>query len=205
MPILDLPADPIAASLPATGEVIVFDLEFTAWDGSLARGWSEPWEWREVIHIGAVRCDAADDYRELESFEVFVRPRRNPRLSAYITALTGITDDDLDRRGVDFSSALAAFMAFCRPDTPLMMNGKDAQILCENCMLEGIDIPFPRTRASNLRPLLIQATGLPHETLISSELPRLLSLPPQPEKHTGLDDARAIVAALRHLRSLGRL
>ena len=37
------------------GEFVLFDLEFTAWEGSLERGWSEPWEAREIIQIGAVR------------------------------------------------------------------------------------------------------------------------------------------------------
>ena len=38
-------------------KLIVFDLEFTAWEGSLARHWLAPGEFKEVVQIGAVRLD----------------------------------------------------------------------------------------------------------------------------------------------------
>ena len=39
-------------------EVVVFDTEFTAWQGSMERGWSGPGEHKEIVQIGAVLLDA---------------------------------------------------------------------------------------------------------------------------------------------------
>ena len=37
------------------GGMVVMDLEYTAWEGSLERGWSKPGEAREIIQIGDVK------------------------------------------------------------------------------------------------------------------------------------------------------
>ena len=36
-------------------EIVVCDLEYTAWAGSLQRGWSDPGEHREIVQIAAIR------------------------------------------------------------------------------------------------------------------------------------------------------
>ena len=38
---------------PSFGTVTIFDTEFTAWEGSQDRNWSEPWEAVELVEIGA--------------------------------------------------------------------------------------------------------------------------------------------------------
>ena len=75
---------------PAEGFVAV-DLKYTSWEGSLERGWSRPHEHREVVQIGAVRLDAGNGFAEVDALDVLVRPQRNPVLSEYFVALTGIT------------------------------------------------------------------------------------------------------------------
>ena len=45
--------------LPESGALTVFDLEFTAWECSMASHWLRPGEFKEVVQIGAVRLDAA--------------------------------------------------------------------------------------------------------------------------------------------------
>eukprot|EP01052_Picozoa_sp_SAG31_P000560 SAG31_NODE_16_length_36206_cov_27.355728_29_plen_221_part_00 len=104
--------------LPA--EFVLWDTEFTAWEGSWKRGWSEDWEHREIICIAAIRVrwDAVDNggggggtkpaLRPLGRFSLFVRPHVNAELSDYITALTGITQADVDG-GVELVPALESF------------------------------------------------------------------------------------------------
>ena len=36
-------------------QIIIFDTEFTAWEGSAQRNWSFDWEYREIIQIAAVK------------------------------------------------------------------------------------------------------------------------------------------------------
>jgi hypothetical protein len=57
--------------------ITVFDLEYTAWECSMARQWMTPGEYREVVQIGAVKLDA-DTFAEVDAFDVLVRPRINP-------------------------------------------------------------------------------------------------------------------------------
>jgi len=91
--------------------IVIFDLEFTAWEGSVASRWSRPGEYTEVVQIGAVKL-AADSLKELDSFEMLVKPRINPKLSDYLVALTGITNERLEAFGVDFITAYRAFLDF---------------------------------------------------------------------------------------------
>ena len=70
------------------GRAVVFDLEFTAWEGSMANRWSRPGEFTELVQIGAVRVDARTFAVEAE-MDVLVKPRLNPVLSEYFVQLTG--------------------------------------------------------------------------------------------------------------------
>ena len=71
-------------------QITIFDLEYTAWECSMARSWLTPGEFREVVQIGAVKLDA-DSFAAQAEFEVLVRPRFNPVLSPYFEKLTGIS------------------------------------------------------------------------------------------------------------------
>lgn len=182
----------------------MLDLEYTAWEGSAARGWSAPGEHREVIQIGAVRLDAGRAFEERGAFDCLVRPRINPSLSAYITALTGITDDAIAADGVAFEAALARLLDFIGDD-PAAANGTDGDVLCGNCELVGAPIPAPILRIANARGSLSRALGLPPAEVVSSTLPQLVGAKQTEGAHTGLGDARAIATALRVLRADGKL
>src|SRR4051812_45213359 len=92
-------------------DLTVFDLEFTAWECSMASRWLRPGEFKEVVQIGAVRLDGTS-FQILDEFEILVRPRINGDLSAYFENLTGITGAMLEERGVDFAEAYPRFLAF---------------------------------------------------------------------------------------------
>ncbi len=188
---------------PTSGALVIVDLEWTAWEGSLGRGWSEPWEFREIIAIGGVRVDAAT-FETLAEFEVFVRPLKNPSLSAYIVRLTGITDGVLAECGLSFSDALDRFRTFVG-DAAVVANGSDGTVLRENCVLNSIPFPFEEDRVLSIRRALEQATGLPSEEIVSAELPVRLGFGSPADRHGALADARAITASLVLLRSQGAI
>ena len=189
--------------LPRSGGMVVFDLEWTAWEGSLARSWSGPGEYREVIQIGAVRLDAVR-FERLAVFDRLVRPVRNPILSDYITRLSGLTNERVLAEGVTLEAALAEFAAFVG-DWQMWCNGGDAAVLRENCALQAIACPFDTEHIGNVRPLLAHVTGLPASRLVSCELPELLGIGRSRERHTGAGDAIAIETALAALRASGLL
>ena len=192
---------PALQTWPSAGRVVIFDLEWTAWEGSLACNWSRPGEYRELIQIGAVRLDASM-FKEIESFELLVKPERNPKLSSYISSLTGITDERVSEEGVSFSAALTLFGEFIDADRALY-NGGDARVLEENCELRDMPYPWSTDRCANIRPALERVTGLRGQDLVSSNLPALLGCGQGFARHSGLGDARAIAQALEALRARG--
>jgi len=193
------------AGFPEHGSIVVFDLEITAWEGSLARNWSGPGEYMEVVQIGAVKLDAAMPMAERDSFEILVRPQKNPVLSDYFTALTGISNADLEREAVGFAEALAAFRAFVGDAGTVLSNGADWSDLVQNAEWAGVEWPFPPGLFANVRDAIAGALGVANREAVSSGLPARLGLEELPDAHTGLGDSRAIAAALRHLRAGGRL
>ena len=67
---------------------IIYDLEATCWLGRPPKGYNE------IIEIGAVRIN---EYGEtIGSFESFVRPTVNPKLSGFCKRLTSIKQEQVD-------------------------------------------------------------------------------------------------------------
>lgn len=173
-------------------QFVVYDLEYTSWDGAQARNWSGPGECREIVQIGAIRLD--QDFCEIDSLDILVRPRRNPVLSSYFVALTGIAQSRVNQYGIDAESALDRLLEFSSDDLWLLSNGIDAEVLAENCTLLGRRNPFVgRTR--DVHGLLLSASGRTH--LTSAELPDIFGLPSAGRGHTALADARNVAATLR--------
>ncbi len=177
---------------------VVFDLEYTAWQGSRERGWSGPGELREIVQIGAVRLDPRDGWRETAALDLLVRPRVNPRLSVYFVALTGIDQARLDRHGMPPAAAIAAFAEFCRGDRAYCW-GDDGRIIKNNLELNTIPDPFEPDQLVDLRTWLCGRLGLDTNGLSSGDLPAALGSAAAGPAHDALADARAIAIGLRHL------
>jgi len=182
-------------------DIIVFDLEFTAWPGSLARNWTGPGEFREVVQIGAVRADPGT-LAERASLSLLVRPVLNPVLSDYFTTLTGITNADLARDGMAFDAGLAAFAAFCAGAGQVLANGEDADILRADADRRGLPWPLTGLPFRNIRGLLARHLGQGRD-LASCDIAALAGEGLTGHAHTGLADARSILAGLRLLRRQG--
>ena len=182
-----------------SGPVVVLDLEFTAWEGSHAAGWSRPGEFREIVQIGAVKL--APDLSELASFNHLVRPARNPLLSDYFIALTGITQCRLDAEGAGYPQVLESFMTFVGGDSvAIWSNGSDGAVIAENCQMMGRPCPIPTSRFVNLRRPLAEALGVNIGAADSGRLLELIGLPVVNQRqHDALDDARAVAATVRHV------
>jgi inhibitor of KinA sporulation pathway (predicted exonuclease) len=177
---------------------VVFDLEWTSWEGAAGRGWSGPGEFQEIVQIGAVRLDGSS-LAERAAFEILVRPSLNPTLSRYFTDLTGIRQEDVDRAGLPFPDAARRFASFVGRDaTGLYFNGADGLVFSANCGLHRMSSPLGETLFFNLRPFIVECLGIA-EPFVSAELPARLGQPPAGAAHQGLADARAVAGALRRL------
>lgn len=183
--------------------LVLYDLEFTSWEGFLASRWTLPGKHREIVQIGAVRLSLGPDLAEEESFLALVKPTLHPRLSDYFVDLTGITQDDVDRDGVPFADALAAFAAFVGTGTPqLACHGTDAQVIAENCGWHALAVPAAIPATVNIHPLMCRLHG---GEAMSGELPARFGLAGDEPAHDALGDARSLALVVRHLAGQGRL
>jgi inhibitor of KinA sporulation pathway (predicted exonuclease) len=191
-------------ALPIDGPVVVFDLEWTAWEGSRERGWSGPSEEREIVEIGAVKLDGTKGLAEIISFDVFVRPTINPILSAYFTRLTNIHQTLVDNDGLSFGEALTLFEAFVGGrDVPMLSFSQDPAVLRRNCDLNRLPCPFDESRFHNVVPAIAAAAHRRPGTFSTSDLPEIFGFPPTDVAHSAVGDARCIAAALRHVIAAG--
>jgi inhibitor of KinA sporulation pathway (predicted exonuclease) len=181
-------------------EVLIFDTEFTAWAGSVARGWKGPGEHREIVQIGAVIIGARD-FVERASFSVLVKPVFNPVLSTYFEKLTRITNERVQREGLSFAEAASRFMAFAG-ERKSFCYGRDDLIIAENAKLLGQSSTWNFPKSKNLRHWLAEV-GVPLSGIHSGELAAHVGSKAQGIAHDALTDARSLAEATRYLVSKG--
>lgn len=185
---------------------VIFDTEFTAWKGSNLRGWSESWEFKEVIQIAAIKIAFnPSGITILSTFNELVKPKRNPMLSDYIIELTGINQAMIDEMGVDFPSAMEQFHQFCLVgDLRCFAWGSDAKILQENCEINNMPMPAFSAGFYNLkqRAMELQLSGA---ELSSGELANHFDLPITGHQHNALYDVRSLAGALQSWLESGKL
>ena len=180
-------------------EIIIFDTEFTAWQGSAQRNWSLHWEHREIIQIAAVKAEIdANGAKVISSFNTLVKPTINPTLSDYIIQLTGIQQHVLEDMGVDYPAALQQMHLFSHQGAlPCYSWGNDKKVLVDNCLLNAIDMPHFAGGFYNLNRTIRNA-NIDGAHLCSGELASHLGLDLQGHVHNALYDVRSIALALNH-------
>ena len=182
-------------------KAVVFDLEFTAWPGSNERNWSLPNEDREIIQIGAVKIETTGDMREVDSFQILVRPLKNPILSDYIVNLTAITQEKVEKEGILFPLALSRFINFIgEHPIDILFNGGDKEVIEENCQIHNIPFLSIFKKSTDLKIYFSEVLGISRKNCTSGMLPELFGLNNNEKQHDALGDARSILQALRYLR-----
>ncbi|MAH84204.1 MAG: hypothetical protein CBB68_07645 [Rhodospirillaceae bacterium TMED8] len=181
-------------------EVVVYDSEWTAWEGSWQNGWSTPGQEVELVQIGMAKL-RGDTFLEVDQIELLLKPIINPHLSDYFINLTGITQANLDAHGIEFVEAIEIVAQFLGKNVSAIYSfGDDGKILFENCNLQGINAPFSRELFVNVVPDVSKFLGIPRKNLVSSNLPRLMGFEPPGDAHTALADARCVGKALEIMR-----
>jgi inhibitor of KinA sporulation pathway (predicted exonuclease) len=179
---------------------VLFDTEFTAWEGSMANRWLEPGQFRELVQVGAVKIDAAS-LATVATFEILIRPRFNPVLSDYFVKLTGITNEAVKDRGVDYRNAYERFVDFVGADV-MAAFGRDDLVLIDNLQLYGIADAPPLAPHRNIAEWL-RANGIHTGGLHACDVAEACGASFEGRKHDALDDARSLVAGIRVLVARG--
>ena len=123
---------------------IIFDTEYTAWEGSQERNWSRDNEYMELVQIGALKVIKTDTtIKIVKKFNIYIKPKKNPELSEYFINLTGITQNTIDEKAVTFNEAMKQFYNFCKTKNnvklPMFSYGNDYDIIKYNLKLNSIN------------------------------------------------------------------
>ena len=181
---------------------VIFDLEYTAWEGSMERAWHGPDEDPEIIQIGAVEICFEDDRWVMgREFNEYVRPVRRPVLSNYIKQLTGIRQEIIDSHSVSFSCAIQSFFKFAPENAQLCANGNDWEVLELNCSINQATNPFKKQQYVNVRPFIAQMLHRDEdsEQVYSSSLLQSIKAPATAQ-HNALMDARSVAQFLMYFQ-----
>ncbi len=177
-------------------EIIVFDTEYTTWEGAQERRWSGPGEFKEIVQIGAVRIET-ETFKELDSLLLFIKPVKNPTLSEYFIGLTNISQKDVDEKGITYPDALARFGGWIG-SLRCYSFGNDMGVMKSNSELLGISFPFDQDRFHDIRDTF-RAYGISTDGYMSSTIIKAFGKETDRHAHDGLSDSRTIVDALREL------
>jgi len=181
-----------------TGDpIIIWDTEYTSREWAMARNWSWPNEYKELVQLWAILVDPIT-WMEVDSFQCFVKPRINATLSDFFVSLTEITQAQIDTDGIDFAAALQQFMDWTKNREAYSFGG-DEEILQINCELYNI----PRTMKNifhDARDVFRQA-GIPAEKYNSGTINKYFNIPNNDTEHNALADARNILSSLKTLYS----
>ncbi|MEK7505524.1 MAG: 3'-5' exonuclease [Patescibacteria group bacterium] len=179
-------------------EFIIFDTEFTAWDGSHARKWSGPGEYMEIVEIGAIKVNA-EKLEEVAEFSILVKPIKNPVLSEYFINLTGITNQRVEREGVSLTEAIKKFSEFVGK-LPAYSFGGDQIVIKKNCDLLGIQFLMSDTGFFDVIEVF-ESKGIAAQKFTTGTILRAFGKDSLRKVHTGTEDSRSILDGLRELKS----
>ncbi len=182
-------------------DVIIFDLEYTAWKGSIARNWSgringKP-ELKEIVQIGALRIDSLRLEAVSDALDILTFPNIHPRLSQYFTDLTGITNAMLTERGMSFPRGFEQFRAYVQ-GCALAAFGTDPDVLETNLKLNGL--PSLNLKGFNINAWAQENGHTPPDGSINSgRFARHVGADFTTEEHYAINDVYSILEGLRHL------
>jgi 3'-5' exoribonuclease 1 len=161
---------------------IILDLEATCWQGNAMD------RRQEVIELAAYHVNGYGEWGE--HFNAFVRPLDHPRLSAYCTELTGITQEMVDKarrfdvvgqRFQDWLETIDGQLLLCT------WGAKDVPILLGECKRHDIDPDF-LPRAINLKAQYAQIHKLYKEVGLMKAIERS-GIEFEGEAHRAINDA----------------
>jgi inhibitor of KinA sporulation pathway (predicted exonuclease) len=185
--------------------IVVFDTEFTTWEGAWARNWSGPNEHREVVQIAAQIIDLETGL-VLDSFSCLVKPSINPVLSDYFINLTGITQTQVDVEGVSFYDAYTSFDTwtsglpiFCYARS--LGESADRGVFEENIRLYNLAVSLDKSRYDILTGLF-QTVGVDTQKYSSGEMYQYFNVSLDGHVHNAMHDVDSLVASLFAVKKL---
>ena len=118
---------------------IIFDTEYTSWEGTNEKGYNRVTQFPEIVQISAIKVD--DNFKIIDKFNVYVKPIINPKLSKYFINLTKISQNKINKDGISLVKALNLFYIFCKNNgkcIDIYSYGNDYNIIKEDLDINNI-------------------------------------------------------------------
>ncbi|WP_029407160.1 exonuclease domain-containing protein [Thiomicrorhabdus sp. Milos-T2] len=178
-------------------QIIIYDTEFTAWPGSSQRGWSEDWEFKEIIQFSAHLISITQNkINTTKILNLYIKPRINTQLSHYITELTNIKQQDIDT-GINSEQLFEKLKSFSKDGSiPFFSWGNDLHVLKETAHLNQLDINW--LKSYDLRPIF-QDFNL-SKNISSGVLYQHFNLNLNLHEHNAEHDTISLVESLKHIQ-----
>ena len=158
---------------------IIFDTEYTSWQGCQQNGWRGNRK-KEIVQIAALKI--SDTLDVLEQFNVLCKPTINPVLSDYFTNLTHITNEMINKNGKSFSQAYKEFEDFVGTNICYshawgadFLNESDGAVIKENLYLYGLQ-PNKNITYRNIAPVFAQLYEKNHIVVQSQSSGQIVSV-----------------------------
>ena len=181
--------------------IIVFDTEYTSWEGCLQNGWdANKNQHREIIQISAIKYSLLTQKINSE-LNIFIKPKINPQLSDYIKELTGISQDKIDSEGINFEEGLKTFISFLNGGK-CYSYGNDLSVLKENIGLLNVDYDIEDEKFHDIRPMF-EKYGVPINDYSSGELHKYFNIEMKGKIHNALLDCHSILESIKALSNKG--
>ena len=174
---------------------LVIDIEATCWE----KAWHVPDigdvnHVSETIEIGAVMVDDAGTV--LDTFQTFIKPIINTKLSDFCKELTTIKQEDVDEAPY-FNSAMLSLMAWIGDRKPYVFcswGDYDKNQLTKDCQSHGIIFPLG-DKHINLKDEYARITGKKKRGI--KKIVASLGWEWEGIQHRGIDDAKNMARVIK--------
>lgn len=187
--------------------LILMDLEFTCWEDSLRTGWARPDRPPEVLEVGLVAYDMISG-RTIDTYQSYVKPMVNPKLSSYCKKLLRISqtliDESLQLREVaaEIDKWLTRLGMSYAPTCA--WGEEDRQYWDGDVNRSNAVNPFSNTSHINLELFFKDVLNISGtEVLERKQVRELLTIPKNSKRHAALPDALELVEFCTTLKSKG--
>ena len=155
---------------------------------------------RQIVQLAAIKYDSATG-AEIDFMNVLTFPKYIKQVPDFFTQLTGITQEDIDQKAIDFPDAYDTFLRFCEgSETSIYTFDNDWQVMRQNTAYFKLAFKFedqPFIRVKKMLP----RWGIDPDTYSSGTLHNAAGIQMEGHVHNALHDVRSMAAAVRFFES----
>ena len=152
-------------------KLLLFDAEYTTWEGAMSRGWSGPGEFREIVQFAGLVVDTEKlDISYIDQtlpFQLLIRPTINPILSSYFVHLTGLSNSLLIKNGLSLQLAIN-YLESTIDNLVLCSWGPDLDVINHELLTKGLSV-LSATQYVDYRDLL-HSIDISYDSITSGAL-----------------------------------